>query len=152
MEPWEIDARECIRDLVARYNTSGDSARFDAMLELFAEDAVLEVPGRRLEGRAAIRAFFEGVARGAGGRARVRVLRHFTATHQIDLVSASEARGRCYYQVLTEAGLDHWGVYQDVYRKQGGRWMFARRRASVDGAVPGSWAHSGGAADRDPLS
>jgi uncharacterized protein (TIGR02246 family) len=152
MEPWELDARECIRDLVARYNASGDSARFDAMLELFAEDAVLEVPGGRFEGRAAIRAFFEGVARGEGGRRPVRRLRHFTATHQIDLVSGSEARGRCYYQVLTEAGLDHWGVYQDVYRKVEGRWRFAHRSASVDGAVPGSWARCRGAADRDPIS
>jgi uncharacterized protein (TIGR02246 family) len=147
MEAWELDARECIRDLVARYNASGDSGRFDAMLELFAEDAVLEVPGRRIEGRAAIRSFFEGVARGEGGRPRVRVLRHFTATHQIDLVSESEARGRCYYQVLTEAGLDHWGVYQDVYRKQEGRWVFARRRASVDGSAPDSWARGGSGAD-----
>jgi ketosteroid isomerase-like protein len=143
MEPWELDARECIRDLVARYNASGDSARFDAMLELFAEDAVLEVPDGRFEGRAAIRAFFEGVARGDGGRRPVRRLRHHTATHQIDLVSESEARGRCYYQVLTEAGLDHWGVYQDVYRKHAGRWVFARRRVSVDGTVPGAWAEGG---------
>ena len=143
MQAWELEARESIRDLVARYNASGDSARFDAMLELFAEDAVLEVPGRRLEGRAAIRAFFEGVARGEGGRPRARLLRHFTATHQIDLVSETEARGRCYYQVLTEAGLDHWGRYQDVYRVVEGRWRFAQRSASVDGAVPGSWARSG---------
>ncbi len=57
MEIWELIARESIRDLVARYNANGDSGRFDPMLELFAEDAVLEVPGRRLEGRAAIRAF-----------------------------------------------------------------------------------------------
>jgi uncharacterized protein (TIGR02246 family) len=151
MEPWELDARESIRDLVARYNANGDAGRFDAMLELFAEDAVLEVPGRRIEGRAAIRAFFEGVARGEGGRPRVRVLRHFTATHQIDLVSRTEAHGRCYYQVLTEHGLDHWGRYTDVYRKVGGRWVFAHRSASLDGAVPGSWARGGGAGP-DPLS
>lgn len=144
MQPWELEARESIRDLVARYNANGDSGRFDAMLELFAEDAVLEVPGRRIEGRAAIRAFFEGVARGDAGRRPIRLLRHFTATHQIDLVSETEARGRCYYQVLTEAGLDHWGRYTDTYRKLEGRWRFAHRSASVDGAVPGSWALSGG--------
>jgi uncharacterized protein (TIGR02246 family) len=140
VEAWELAARESIRDLVARYNANGDSGRFDPMLELFAEDAVLEVPGRRLEGRAAIRAFLAGVAAGEGGRPRVRVLRHFTATLQIDLEDEGAARGRCYYQVLTEKGLDHWGRYVDRYRREGGRWLFAERCVSVDGTVPGSWA------------
>ena len=35
MELWEIDAREQIRDLVARYNANGDSGRFAPMLALF---------------------------------------------------------------------------------------------------------------------
>jgi hypothetical protein len=141
VEPWELAAREAIRDLVARYNANGDSGRFPAMLELFAEDAVLEVPEQgRIEGRAAIRAFFEGVASGAGGRPRARLLRHFTATLQIDLESPTRARGRCYYQALTEAGLDHWGRYVDRYRCEQGRWLFEHRVVSVDGAVPDGWA------------
>ena len=45
MEHWELIARESIRDLVARYNANGDSGRFDPMLELFAEDATMELPG-----------------------------------------------------------------------------------------------------------
>ena len=109
MEPWELEARESIRDLVASYNANGDAGRFDPKLALFAEDAVLDVPGQRIEGRAAIRAFFEGVARGADGRKPIRLLRHHTATLQIDVVSETEARSRCYYQVFTENGLDHWG-------------------------------------------
>lgn len=140
MEPWEVAAREAIRDLVARYNANGDGGRFDPMLELFAEDAVLEVPDRRLEGRATIRRFFEEVAAGSGDRPRARLLRHFTATHQIDVESEERARGRCYYQVLTEAGLDHWGRYVDRYRRQGDRWLFASRTVSVDGVAPGGWA------------
>jgi uncharacterized protein (TIGR02246 family) len=143
VETWELIARESIRDLVARYNANGDAGRFDPMLELFAEDAVLEAPGATLRGRAAIRRFFEGVAAGAGGRREVRLLRHYTATHQIDVRSESQARGRCYYAVLTEKGLDHWGRYVDEYRRVEGRWLFQRRRVSVDGAVPGAWATSG---------
>ncbi len=42
MESWELDAREQIRDLVARYNAKGDAGRLDDMLELFAPDAELE--------------------------------------------------------------------------------------------------------------
>ena len=142
METWEIEARECIRDLVARYNASGDSGRFEAMMELFAEEAVLEVPGRELRGHDAIRAFLTGIAE--SNRAQrdggVKLIRHFTATHQIDVVDRAHARGRCYYAVLTDRGLDHWGRYVDEYRRQGGRWLFWRRRATVDGRVAGGWS------------
>ena len=48
MEPWELIARESVRDLVARYNANGDSGRFDPLLELFAEEAVMELPDARL--------------------------------------------------------------------------------------------------------
>ncbi len=133
-------AREAIRDLVARYNAHGDAGRFDAMLELFCEDAVLEVPGERLQGRAAIRAMFERVARRTGKGAPARFVRHFTATQVIDVHGPEEAQGRCYYAVVTDRGLDHWGVYRDRYRRTEDRWRFALRRVSVDAAVPGGWA------------
>ncbi len=136
MEVWELAAREAIRDLVARYNQYGDHARFDPMLALFAEDAVLEV-GRdeRYEGRAAIRVFFTGVADGSA-----RFLRHMTATHQIDVENENEATGRCYFAVLTEKGLDHWGTYRDRYRRIGGAWCFSARSVRVDAATRGGWA------------
>jgi len=142
VEAWECAAREAIRDLVARYNANGDAGRFDAVLALFADDAVLVTPDAAHRGRAAIRALFESTARrtgdaDAGGRARL--VRHFTSTHQIDVESENEASGRCYYAVLTERGLDHWGRYVDAYRRVDGAWLFAQRRVSVDAAVPGGW-------------
>ena len=140
MEPWELVARESIRDLVARYNANGDAGRFDPMLELFAEDAVLEVPGGVHRGKAAIRALFSDVSRRTGGGGAAKFIRHFTATHQIDLLSENEARGRCYYAVLTERGLDHWGRYLDEYRRIDGRWLFWRRKVTLDAGVPGGWA------------
>ena len=139
MDAQDVEARESIRDLVARYNANGDAGRFDAMLELFAENAVLEVPGQELRGRQEIRDFFESVARDPKRRP-VRLLRHFIATHQVDIDGEDAARGRCYYQVLTENGLDHWGRYVDVYVKHDGCWLFAARKASVDGMAPKSWA------------
>ena len=140
MEPFELEARESIRDLVARYNACGDSGRFDPMLELFAEDAVLELADGAYAGRAAIRAFFESVAQRTGEGRAARFVRHFTATHQIDVLSPHEARGRCYYAVLTDRGLDHWGRYVDEYRRSDGRWRFQRRKITLDAAVPGGWA------------
>ena len=140
MTPFELAAREGIRDLVARYNANGDSGRFDAMLALFAEDATLELDGEALQGRAEIRAFFERVARRTGAGRDAAFVRHFTGTHQIDVLSERDARGRCYYAVLTERGLDHWGRYVDEYRRLDGRWLFQRRKITLDAAVPGGWA------------
>lgn len=140
MTPFELAARESIRDLVARYNANGDSGRFDAMLALFADDATLELEGSTQRGKDAIRAVFEGAAKRTGAGGAAAFIRHFTATHQIDVLSESEARGRCYFAVLTERGLDHWGRYLDEYRRVGERWLFQRRKVTVDAATPGGWA------------
>lgn len=142
MEPWEIEARECIRDLVARYNANGDSGRFDPMLDLFAEEAVMVVPDGEHVGKSAIRDMLGGVRDDLSSQrsSGVQFIRHFTATHQIDVEGATAARGRCYYLVLTDLGLDHWGRYIDEYRKIEGRWLFWRREVSLDGRAPGAWA------------
>jgi uncharacterized protein (TIGR02246 family) len=142
VETWELVARESIRDLVARYNANGDAGRFDPMLALFAEDAVLEIPGSTRRGKAEIRALFEGVSERTGEGRGAAFIRHFTATHQIDVLSETEARGRCYYAVLTDRGLDHWGRYVDDYRQVDGRWLFQRRKVTTDGALPGGWAQA----------
>ena len=130
----EAVAREGIRDLVARYNSYGDAGRFEQLLELFAEDAVmvLRVKGRdgedRYEGRSAIATIFTGVRDGVA----VELLRHLTATHLIDLDGPDAATGRLYFEVLTERGLDHWGRYADRYVRIDGRWRFAERVVTTD--------------------
>jgi hypothetical protein len=145
MELWELEARESIRDLVARYNANGDSGRIDAMAELFAEDAVMVIaPDAEHAGRKAIHAMFSGVASGTRDQrgSGFRFIRHYTATHQIDVLSPTQARGRCYYAVLTDRGLDHWGRYIDEYRCIDGRWQFWRRTCTTDARVEGSWAQA----------
>lgn len=142
MELYELIARESIRDLVQRYNANGDSGRFDPMLELFAEDATMELADETYRGRAEIRAFFERVARNTREGARAAYIRHNTSTHQIDVLDETTARGRCYYFVITDSGLDHWGRYIDEYRQIEGAWRFYHRKVTTDGAVPGSWAET----------
>ena len=137
----EVVAREGIRDLVARYNSNGDSGRFEHLLELFAPDAVVQIGshGRdeveRYEGREAIGTIFTGVR---DGMTVPGVMRHHTSTHQIDLVDADHATGRLYFAVVTGRGLDHWGRYVDRYVRIEGRWRFAERVVTTEGYAPGS--------------
>ena len=141
MEFWEVVARESIRDLAARYGAKIDAGRFAEVLELFLPDAVLEVPDgaggwRQYQGREAIGGVF-GEA-GSGGEGNVAAgppsyVRHFIATHQIDLVDEHHASGRMYYAVVTAHGLDRWGRFIDEYEEDEGRWRFRRRRTTGDG-------------------
>jgi hypothetical protein len=158
MELWELAARESIRDLVARYNANGDAGRFAQVLELFADDAAMELVTsggdvQRYEGHDAIATIFTGTQErwGLGGvgapvsadttsgpppdrQGRRRHVRHFTATHQIDLGDRTHATGRSYFAVLMAHGLDHWGRYIDTYEERDGRWLFTLRRALPDGS------------------
>lgn len=150
----ESIARDEIRDLVARYNANGDSGRFDSLLELFARDAVMETTEfsgehLRYDGIEEIRKIFTGAKSRIDGRPDRSVppyLRHFTSTHQIDLIDADHASGRLYFAVLMAHGLDHWGRYVDDYVRDvsgDGRWKFTHRRVRVDGMSPGSWFAGG---------
>jgi hypothetical protein len=127
-------AREAIRDVIARYNLYGDSGRIDEMLELFVADATLLVDETAYYGAAAIRGLFDITTGPVPER-----IRHFTATHVID-VDRDRATARCYFQVLTTRGLDHWGRYRDQLVQVDSRWKFSRREVRVDGMTPGGWA------------
>ena len=147
MEDWELKAREQIRDLVARYNAFGDSGRFDEVIALFAQDAVVEVVGHQTYwGHDEIRRLFRGAARprsqavDAPPPSSPTPIWHHTSTLVIDLEDRVLARGRCYFNVLTPAGLDHWGRYRDRYCASDGGWLFAERRIRVDSMVAGGWA------------
>ena len=138
MEPWVVAAREEIRDVVVRYNANGDTGRFAQVIELFADDAVMDLgDGRLFSGKDEIITIFTG-ARDGWSHEQPTYLRHMTATHQIDVIDEAHATGRCYFQVLTAVGLDHWGRYVDEYKTVDGRWRFARRRVHIDGTSPHS--------------
>ena len=143
MEVWELAAREGIRDLVARYNANGDSGRFAQVLELFAPDAAMElvdaggdvraVRGSRCHRHRLHRHQGPVGRRGSGPPGRPHHVRHFVATHQIDVEDRTHASGRSYFAVLMAHGLDHWGRYLDRYEERDGRWLFTLRRALPDG-------------------
>jgi ketosteroid isomerase-like protein len=145
MELWEISARESIRDLTTRYNSNGDAGRFANVRELFLDDAVMDLQGEVRTGLDDIMTIFTGTqsklrsvaADSAAARtetAATPYVRHFTATHQIDLIDANNATGRLYFFVVSPIGPDHWGRYTDTYKTNSvGQWKFAHRHVKVDG-------------------
>ena len=138
METWELIAREAIRDTVARYNDAGDRGRFDAMVECFTEDGVLEIVGAGEHGgRAAMTAFFSGV--GGSARPGFTHLRHCVTNVLIDVESSDGATASSYFQVITDIGLDHWGRYRDRLVPVGDRWLLSHRSVKTDGYAPASF-------------
>lgn len=146
METWELIAREQIRDLVARYNACGDSGRFDELMELFWDDAEMEIGGpdgpdvRR--GADAIRSIFTGTAdrwktelAPAAEPSAPHYVRHNVSTLVIDVDDPEHARGYCYFHTIMPHGVDHWGRYFDAYEARDGEWRFKRRRVRSEGNV-----------------
>jgi SnoaL-like domain len=160
MELWELAARESIRDVIARYNANGDSARWDDLEELFDPDAVMDIDGTIYEGRAAIMGMFRATQTAVIGqdaesaaeplkhttmaewiaRGNKPFIRHFTSTTQIDVTGETTATARSYYLVIAVHGVDHWGRYVDEFRHDGSRWRFSRRTERLDAAVEGGFA------------
>ena len=59
MELWQLEAYAEIRDLISAYNSFGDRGRFDELLELFAEKAVMDIDdGRTYKGTDQIKTIF----------------------------------------------------------------------------------------------
>ena len=131
MDVEELSAREEIRQLQATYNVAGDRGRKEEFGSVFSEDAVLEIPNRRCEGRAAILEHLFAPREAAAERAFTFVRHHLT-TSKIDFTSPTTATGRTYFVVFTDIGADHSGVYVDRYRKENGRWWIVHREVRID--------------------
>ena len=140
METWELIAREQIRDLVAAYAQLADTGRFEALLELFSEDAVLRGGDQpEAHGREGIRAFLAGTASSLREVTAAPLIRHHVSNLRIEVLSPERAQGTSYFFVVTDRGPDHWGRYRDEYVRRGDRWLFRYRRARVDGYAASSW-------------
>ena len=145
MELWELAAREGIRDTISRYTWCGEFMDAAGFAACFAEDALLEIKGgATYRGRGGVVSMITGV------RDRTRaelpatggapaVMRHHVSSIRIELESPGRARAFSYFAVFVPPhGHDHWGRYADELVREGERWVFARRRVSVDGAVAAS--------------
>ena len=143
MEPWELGAREQVRETVASYAHFADAGRYDDFAALFTVDGILEVHGENVHrGRDEIRAFVGGVGAHLASTATVPIIRHHVSNLTIEMLAPGEARGACYFLAVTEHGVDHWGRYRDRYVGNGDVWRFGHRLVRTDGSTPGGWADS----------
>lgn len=125
----EVCEREAIRDLLTRYTYGGDRGRTAALAACFAPDGILEFPGAVATGPEAI---VEALTSGIANPARTFVRHHITPA-LIDLADDGEtATSRSYFQVVSNAGPDHAGTYNDRLRKTPVGWRFAHRQVRVD--------------------
>jgi hypothetical protein len=147
MELWELVARERIRDTLARYNWSGDALRLDELAQSFCENGELELRGSDpVSGRAAIVDLLSGAMAAPDSVARTsgvkRIVRHNVTNVRFTAMAPAEARVSCYFTVVTEIGLDHYGRYRDVFVPVGGPegtdWLIRHRFVSTDWSSPDS--------------
>jgi 3-phenylpropionate/cinnamic acid dioxygenase small subunit len=125
----EVCAREEIRDLLARYTYNGDRGEVAALAACFAEDGEFEFPGAKAVGHAAVAAALTGAERNP---ARTFVRHHITNPLIVLAPDGKTATSRSYFQVISNAGPDHAGVYNDRLKRTAEGWRFARRQVRVD--------------------
>lgn len=123
--------RALIANRLAIVTQSGDARKADAYAESFTEAGILDLGAQRHEGREAIRAWMRGPsvipAPDAAVSAPGHVSHHLT-TMRIDIVGQEAAKARTYWFVITAAGPDHSGYYDDDLERVGDDWLIALRR------------------------
>lgn len=127
--------RDAIRDLLARYTYNGDRGRIAELAACFADDGVIEFPGNRATGPAAIAAVLSG---GSGPRnPALSFVRHHITNPLIE-VDGDTATARSYFAVHTDIGPDHSGTYSDRLIRTTAGWRFAHRLVRIDWQSAGS--------------
>tara|TARA_R110000782_G_scaffold255048_1_gene343628 strand:- start:26203 stop:26676 length:474 start_codon:yes stop_codon:yes gene_type:complete len=126
--------RAAIAQLMARYTINGDRGDVKSLAACFAHDGVLEFPGARAEGPDDIIEALTGNPRDPA----LSLVRHHLTSSLVQLEGPSSATGRTYFQVFSNTGLDHAGVYVDRFVRLPGGWYFSHRQVRIDWQSPDS--------------
>jgi hypothetical protein len=132
-------AREEIRALLAKYNICGDRADFAGLASVFAVDGVMESDLVKANGREEIATKLASLMTASERRAKpqkMRFSRHNLTTSLIEFQSEATARGRTYFIVISDVGLDHAGVYIDEFVKINSEWKIRHRLIRIDYCAP----------------
>lgn len=124
---------EAIRRLIALYPQLLDAKRLEDWGGLFAEDAVFDVFGRRLVGRAEI-------VREIGAMQPPTPLKHAVFAPIVELDAPDRARAwtdfATFAQSASGISIANFATYHDVLAKRGGRWRIAHRTIVSPGEQP----------------
>lgn len=135
MDTWELAVREAVRQTLADYTAATDRFDLSALARCFSPDGVLEFTGgsEPLTGPAAIESGLAAAMAEPSSRKTPTHVRHHVSSIRFESVTRDRVGASSYFAVHTDVGLDHWGRYRDVLAPEAGRWLFARRRITVDG-------------------
>jgi ketosteroid isomerase-like protein len=135
--------RARIEELRADYCFLVDDRRFDELVDQrFAPDAVCDFRARSgaiaplvSHGREEIRAFFKQVV-----DVLLKDMCHTVHNHRV-AIAGDHASGDCYFELTARDGTTGEAVvgtgrYVDRYRRAGGCWLFAERRAELFYVAP----------------
>jgi uncharacterized protein (TIGR02246 family) len=124
---------EAIRRLIALYPQLLDAKRLEEWGGLFAEDAVFDVFGRRLAGRAEI-------VREIGAMQPAAPLKHAVFAPIVELDAPDRARAWTDFATLAQGeasiGVANFATYHDILTKRDGRWRIAHRTIVSPGEKP----------------
>jgi hypothetical protein len=124
---------EAIRRLIALYPQLLDSKRLEEWGGLFAEDAIFDVFGRTLRGRAEI-------VREVGAMQPAAPLKHAVFAPIVELDAVDRARAWADFATFAQGpsgiAIANFATYHDVLAKQGGRWRIAHRTIVSAGEKP----------------
>lgn len=133
----DLRIRVEVADLMATYQFLIDHGYAREVSNLFLPDGVFATNTAEFIGPAAILKFFQSTG-GAFASAEILPARHHLSSVLIRPRADGSATTYACFQLVGSAGLDHWGTYRDEVVSTPEGWRFARRKAKVEGHVPGS--------------
>lgn len=127
-----LEEKDSIRELIANYCFCYDEAMFEQWVDLWTDDAVFNVDGKVMRGRAALQQFTRE-ARLVNGKPPVK---HLTMNQMIE-VTGHTANARCYLLTMMKRKDGSLtavtaGVYNDKLVKTDRGWRFAERALRGD--------------------
>jgi hypothetical protein len=131
-----------LRNLQQVYGYYFDKALWDQVIDLFTDDAQLEVGAQgRFIGKASIRKYLLGLTGGKQGLAEGQLNNHFQLSPVITLSNDGQS-ARARWRLMLEDGQlgvqGNWGagIYENEYVKQDGVWKIHRLHLSVKFYAP----------------
>ncbi|ATE65847.1 nuclear transport factor 2 family protein [Rhizorhabdus dicambivorans] len=124
-----LEARDAIRDLVARYCHYVRERRHDNIVGLYTPDGVFDMPAVMAEG--GVRSGRDAIAETFARNNEAMDPWPFTHNHVIDLDGEDRATGHVYTEFRIgsdDMRVGFVGVYADEYVRHEGVWKFRRRK------------------------